>query len=78
MEAQADYVETVPANVRLINEDRVRISLDAFLRMIEPLITRAEENIRGGTGFAGILEGDICEVEIMHTLMTQMVGALNH
>jgi valyl-tRNA synthetase len=25
VEAQADYEETVPANVRLLNEDRVRI-----------------------------------------------------
>ena len=26
VEAQSDYVETVPANVRLINEDRVRLT----------------------------------------------------
>ena len=67
VEAQSDYVETVPANVRLINEDRVGLILDAFLRILEPLITRAEENIRGRSIFAGILKGDVCEVEIIRT-----------
>ena len=35
VEAQADYVETVPANVRLMNEDRVCLGSMLCLRILE-------------------------------------------
>ena len=66
VEAQADYVETVPANVRLMNEDRVRLgSMLGFYVFWKTLISRAEENVRGGSRFVGVVEGDVCEVEII-------------
>jgi hypothetical protein len=65
VEAQADYVETVPANVRLVNEDRVRLASIFGLRILETLMTKcAEENVRGGSRFVGVVEGDVYEVEI--------------
>lgn len=64
VEAQADYVETVPANVRLVNEDRVRRGSILCLPILESLILRAEENVRGGSCFVGAVEGDVCEAEI--------------
>jgi valyl-tRNA synthetase len=38
VEAQPDYAETVPENVRLINEDRVRVIVKASTRAIYPYL----------------------------------------
>ena len=55
VEAQADYVETVPENVRLMNEDRVRLSSMLVLAFWKTLIPRTQRKT---------LEAEVASLEL--------------
>ena len=66
VEAQPDYAETVPENVRSINEDKVRAPAKCLSCAISHSLFTfpAEENVRSRGLYARILKGYVCKVEI--------------
>lgn len=48
IQSQAEYEETIPANVRLLNEDKVCVNKHmAFFTILTPASLSSEKNIRG-------------------------------
>jgi len=64
IESQPNYKETIPANVRLANEDKVCIgSLPKLSNLTVPVVS--EKNLRSGNRHAAVIERNVCEVEMI-------------
>jgi hypothetical protein len=82
VEAQPDYVETVPKNVWTINEDRVRVLHSNLMSQCFyfPLTTASaatnqsptEENPRSRGFYSGGLKGNVRTIEIERMSCTRM------
>ena len=74
VEAQPDYAEAVPENVRLINEDRVREITSISTVRLPTYDFLPEENFRGRGFLAGILEGDVRKFEIVVGIAANLIS----
>lgn len=61
-ESHPDYAETVPENVRLVNEEKVQIMYS--LKFMDANNCRAEEDVGSGNSNVGVIQGDIHGTEM--------------
>lgn len=73
METQADYEDTVPANVRLANEDKVWLLLSIVFGFLYEMITTAQ-NSRSRDCNAGIVERNVFQVKVICALDVYLNG----
>ena len=63
-ESQPDYGETVPENVRLINEDKVWPNAHSRLDTFSNYCRVAAQGVRSGSGYFGAIERNVREAEV--------------
>jgi hypothetical protein len=64
IELQPNYEHTIPINVRMSNEGKVRVSFILSLRR-NTYTNDAEKDIRSGNRHLGVIERDVCKSEVI-------------